>query len=100
MSWFDQGWGLSLTVFLPLVGVGMLLLIPKAHAATLDQMMPDDAGAMLRNLPALTRAVPALKSWSRIRLVRSSWAIPGTRKPVAVGSLIQATVSRVPASAT
>jgi len=31
MSWFDQGWGLSLTVFLPLVGVGMLLLIPKAQ---------------------------------------------------------------------
>ena len=27
MSWFDQGWGLSLTVFLPLVGVGTLLLI-------------------------------------------------------------------------
>ncbi|MCJ7726355.1 MAG: NADH-quinone oxidoreductase subunit M [Acidimicrobiia bacterium] len=31
MSWFDQGWGLSLTVFLPLAGVGMLLLIPKAQ---------------------------------------------------------------------
>ncbi|MBU1494545.1 MAG: NADH-quinone oxidoreductase subunit M [Actinomycetota bacterium] len=31
MSWFDQGWGLSLTVFLPLVGVGMLLLIPKSQ---------------------------------------------------------------------
>ncbi|MCB2224277.1 MAG: NADH-quinone oxidoreductase subunit M [Actinobacteria bacterium] len=31
MSWYDQGWGLSLTVFLPLVGVGTLLLIPKTQ---------------------------------------------------------------------
>ena len=31
MIWFEQGWGLSLTVFLPLVGVGILLLIPKAQ---------------------------------------------------------------------
>jgi len=31
MSWFEQGWGLSLTVFLPLVGVGILLFIPKAQ---------------------------------------------------------------------
>ena len=31
MSWFDQGWGLSLTVFLPLVGVGMLLLLVLLH---------------------------------------------------------------------
>ena len=28
MSWFEQGWGLSLAVFLPLVGVGTLLLVP------------------------------------------------------------------------
>jgi NADH-quinone oxidoreductase subunit M len=31
MSWFEQGWGLSLAVFLPLVGVGILLLIPRAQ---------------------------------------------------------------------
>jgi len=38
MSWFDQGWGLSLTVFLPLVGVGMLLLIPKAQERLIKSM--------------------------------------------------------------
>lgn len=30
MSWFDAGWGLSLVVFLPLVGAAVVLLIPKA----------------------------------------------------------------------
>ncbi len=31
MAWFDSGWGLSLIVFLPLVGAGAILLIPKAR---------------------------------------------------------------------
>jgi NADH-quinone oxidoreductase subunit M len=31
MSWFDGGWGISLTVFLPLVGAGIILLIPGAR---------------------------------------------------------------------
>jgi len=38
MDWFDEGWGLSLTVFLPLAGAVAVLLIPKgrdlAHKAT------------------------------------------------------------------
>jgi len=28
---FESGWGLSLIVFLPLVGAGMVLLVPKAQ---------------------------------------------------------------------
>lgn len=36
---------------------GHVLLIPKTHAVTIDEMTPSDAGAMLKNLPALTRAV-------------------------------------------
>ena len=31
MSWFESGWALSLTVFLPLVGAGIVLLIPRAR---------------------------------------------------------------------
>jgi NADH-quinone oxidoreductase subunit M len=31
MEMFDDGWGLSLIVFLPLVGAGLLLLLPKAQ---------------------------------------------------------------------
>jgi NADH-quinone oxidoreductase subunit M len=31
MSWFETGWGLSLTVFLPLVGAFVVMAIPKAQ---------------------------------------------------------------------
>jgi NADH-quinone oxidoreductase subunit M len=31
MEWFDSGWGLSLIVFLPLVGALLVLLIPRAQ---------------------------------------------------------------------
>ncbi|MEX2322789.1 MAG: NADH-quinone oxidoreductase subunit M [Acidimicrobiia bacterium] len=30
MDWFESGWGLSLIVFLPVAGAGVLLFIPKA----------------------------------------------------------------------
>jgi NADH-quinone oxidoreductase subunit M len=31
MNWFESGWGLSLIVFLPLVGAAFVLLIPRAQ---------------------------------------------------------------------
>jgi len=31
MNWFESGWGLSLIVFLPLVGAALVLLIPRAQ---------------------------------------------------------------------
>ena len=31
MGWFENGWGLSLVVFLPLIGAGAVLAIPKAN---------------------------------------------------------------------
>jgi len=36
---------------------GHVLLIPKVHAATLDELSPEQAGAMLMHLPALVGAV-------------------------------------------
>ncbi|MEX0826086.1 MAG: NADH-quinone oxidoreductase subunit M [Acidimicrobiia bacterium] len=33
MEMFDDGWGLSLIVFLPLAGAGLILLLPKAQEA-------------------------------------------------------------------
>jgi len=33
MDWFESGWGLSLVVFLPLIGAGVLLAIPKKDEA-------------------------------------------------------------------
>ncbi len=31
MGWFEDGWGLSLVVFLPLIGAGAVLAVPKAN---------------------------------------------------------------------
>lgn len=36
---------------------GHVLLIPKSHVQTLDGLSADQAGAMLRHLPALVKAV-------------------------------------------
>ena len=33
MEWFDSGWGLSLIVFLPLVGALILAAIPRSAEA-------------------------------------------------------------------
>ena len=38
MEWFDSGWGLSLIVFLPLVGALVLLAVPKANEAAQKQV--------------------------------------------------------------
>jgi len=38
---------------------GHVLLIPKGHYETVDQMPADAAGAMLRHIPALVKAVRA-----------------------------------------
>ena len=39
------------------LAAGHVLLIPRTHARTLDELSASDAGAMLANLPALVRAV-------------------------------------------
>src|SRR5688572_2345442 len=31
MDWFDSGWGLTAAIFLPVVGMAIVLLIPKAQ---------------------------------------------------------------------
>ena len=31
MDWFDSGWGLTLAIFLPAVGMAIVLAIPKAQ---------------------------------------------------------------------
>jgi len=36
-----------------------VLLIPKAHAATVDELTADQAAAMLRHVPAIVKAVRA-----------------------------------------
>lgn len=51
---------------------GHVLLIPKAHAQTLDQLSPDQAAAMLRHLPALVRAVRAATGCAGVNVLQNN----------------------------
>jgi len=47
MEWFDNGWGLSLIVFLPIVGALVTMLIPRAYEAAIKWTAVITAGATL-----------------------------------------------------
>ncbi|MFB3893378.1 MAG: HIT family protein [Phycisphaerae bacterium] len=51
---------------------GHVLLIPKAHAVTLDELPADQAGAMLRHLPAIVRAVKAATSCQGVNVLQNN----------------------------
>jgi histidine triad (HIT) family protein len=54
---------------------GHLLLIPRDHWATLDEMPADQAGAMLRHLPALVRAVQAATGCKGVNVLQNNGAV-------------------------
>ena len=51
---------------------GHVLLIPKMHAVTLDEMPGEQAGAMLGNLPALVRAVQAATACQGVNVLQNN----------------------------
>ena len=51
---------------------GHVLLIPREHYQTLDQMPADAAAAMLRNLPALVRAVQAATGCEGVNVLQNN----------------------------
>jgi histidine triad (HIT) family protein len=54
---------------------GHVLVIPKTHAATLDEMTAEDAGAMLRNLPALAKAVRAATGCQGLNILQNNGTV-------------------------
>lgn len=54
---------------------GHVLLIPKGHFVTVDEMSPDDAGAMLRHVPRLVRAVQAATGCQGINVLQNNGRI-------------------------
>ena len=54
---------------------GHVLVIPKTHAATLDEMTAEDAGAMLRNLPALSKAVRAATGCQGLNILQNNGTV-------------------------
>ena len=51
---------------------GHVLLVPKGHFVTLDQMPADIAAAMLRHLPALVRAVQAATACQGVNVLQNN----------------------------
>ena len=51
---------------------GHVLLIPKAHAVTIDQLESENAGAMLSNLSALVRAVQAATGCEGVNVLQNN----------------------------
>ena len=51
---------------------GHVLLIPKMHAETLDELPAEQAGEMLGNLPALVRAVQAATACQGVNVLQNN----------------------------
>ncbi len=51
---------------------GHLLVIPKSHAVTLDQMSPDEVATVARHLPRLARAVMKAASASACNILQNN----------------------------
>ena len=51
---------------------GHVLVIPKEHYETLDQMPPEQAGAMLRHLPTLVKAVRAATGCAGVNVLQNN----------------------------
>jgi histidine triad (HIT) family protein len=54
---------------------GHILLIPKVHAAQLDDLPADQAAAMLRHLPALVRAVRQVTGCEGVNVLQNNGRI-------------------------
>jgi len=56
---------------------GHVLLIPSDHAASLDMLSADQAAAMLRNLPALARAVQVATGCEGLNVLQNNARVAG-----------------------
>jgi histidine triad (HIT) family protein len=51
---------------------GHLLLLPKVHVETIDQLTADQAAALLRRLPALVKAVKAVTGCQGVNVLQNN----------------------------
>lgn len=54
---------------------GHLLLIPKEHYVTIDQMPADQAAGLLRHLPALARALKKVTGCEGVNVLQNNGAV-------------------------
>ena len=60
---------------------GHVLLIPKTHAETVDEMTPDQAGALLKHLPALVKAVRAATGCEGVNVLQNNGKVAHQEVP-------------------
>ena len=59
------------------VGEGHVLLVPKVHAASIEDLSSADASSVLANLPALVRAVRSAVGGAGLNVLQNNGAIAG-----------------------
>jgi len=59
------------------VADGHVLLIPKSHAAGIEDLSPADASAMLANLPAIARAVRSATGCQGLNILQNNGPLAG-----------------------
>ncbi len=63
------------------LGEGHVLLIPKSHFFTLDEMSADVAAGVLSNLPALVKAVVSAVGCEGVNVLQNNGSIAGQLVP-------------------
>ena len=69
----EDAWAFAFMDIGPLAE-GHVLLIPKAHFVTMDQMPADAAAGLLRHLPSLVRAVQAATGCQGVNVLQNNGA--------------------------
>ncbi|MDT8391464.1 MAG: HIT family protein [Lentisphaeria bacterium] len=59
------------------VAMGHVLLVPKTHYETLDQMPADESGRLARMLPALVRGVKNATEAEGVNVLQNNGAVAG-----------------------
>jgi len=59
------------------VAEGHVLLIPKTHAASIEDLSPADASAVLANLPAIARAVRSATGSEGLNVLQNNGRVAG-----------------------
>jgi histidine triad (HIT) family protein len=67
----DDQWAVAFMDISPLAR-GHVLLIPKAHAATVDELSREQAAGLLGNLPSLVKAVKAVTGCQGVNVLQNN----------------------------
>ena len=70
----DDQWAIAFMDISPLAR-GHVLLIPKVHAATVDELSREQAAGLLGHLPSLVKAVKAVTGCQGVNVLQNNGAV-------------------------